>query len=123
MSIENEKLQNNALEVGGYLLGELRRLQDRFPIIGEVRGLGLFIGVELVSDHDNKNPAEQQASYICERMKQLGVLISTDGPFHNVLKIKPPLCFNRVNADTLVSCLAQVLSENYAQPVNTVANC
>ncbi len=115
-SIEEDNLQNNALEVGGYLLDKLRNLQNRFPIIGEVRGLGLFIGVELVVNPEQKTPAQQQASYVAERMKQLGVLISTDGPHHNVLKIKPPLCFNHDNANTLSDCLAQVLAEDFAQP-------
>ena len=115
-SIEEDNLQNNALEVGGYLLDQLQQLQNRFPIIGEARGLGLFIGVELVCDPEQKTPAEHQAGYVAERMKQLGVLISTDGPYHNVLKIKPPLCFNRDNANTLVAHLAQVLAEDFAQP-------
>jgi len=114
-AVETDCLQENALEVGNYLLEELRKLQARFPVIGDVRGLGLFIGVELVTDQVSKEPAEQQASYICERMKQLGVLISTDGPFHNVLKIKPPLCFNRSNADTLINCLTQVLAEDFVR--------
>jgi len=114
--IEDDKLQKNALEIGGYLLNQLRSLQDRFPIIGEARGLGLFIGVELVNNLVQKTPAAQQASYVAERMKQLGVLISTDGPCHNVLKIKPPLCFDRGNANTLVDHLTQVLAEDFAQP-------
>jgi 4-aminobutyrate aminotransferase-like enzyme len=61
-------------------------------------------------------PAAQQASYIAERMKQEGLLISTDGPDHNVLKIKPPLCFDQSNADQLVTCLDRILQEDFAQP-------
>jgi len=113
--IETEQLQANALEVGNYLLDGLHRLQERFEIIGDVRGLGLFIGVELVRDRISLMPAASQASYIAERMKQNGVLISTDGPLHNVLKIKPPLCFDKDNAGFLLERLESVLEENFAQ--------
>ena len=113
--IEAEQLQANALEVGNYLLDGLHRLQERFEIIGDVRGLGLFIGVELVRDRNSLMPAASQASYIAERMKQNGVLISTDGPLHNVLKIKPPLCFDQDNAGFLLERLESVLEENFAQ--------
>ncbi len=112
--IEDEQLQNNALEVGDYLLKGLETLKLKYPIIGDVRGLGLFIGVELVTDHNLLTPAATQASYIGERMKQGGVLISTDGPYHNVLKIKPPMCFNRDNADSLIGLLDSVLGEDFA---------
>ncbi len=113
--IEEEQLQSNALAVGGFLLERLKELQSKYSIIGDVRGLGLFIGVELVTDRDLKTPADRQASYIAERMKQGGVLISTDGPFHHVLKIKPPMCFSRENALTLIELLDLVLGEDFAQ--------
>ena len=114
--IEDEGLQEKAHKTGNYLLKELRSLQSDHPIIGDVRGLGLFIGIELVNNQQSKTPAATQASFIAERMKQLGVLISTDGPYHNVLKIKPPLCFNLDNANMLVNCLHSILSESFAQP-------
>ena len=85
------------------------------PIIGDVRGLGLYIGVELVTDPVALTPAGEEASYIANRMRDLGVLISTDGPFHNVLKIKPPIVFSRANADHLVASLAAVLQEDAIQ--------
>jgi 4-aminobutyrate aminotransferase-like enzyme len=113
--IEAEQLQANAREVGNYLLDGLHRLQERFEIIGDVRGLGLFIGVELVRDRVSLMPAASQASYIAERMKQNGVLISTDGPLHNVLKIKPPMCFDQDNAGFLLERLESVMEENFAQ--------
>ncbi len=113
--IEQDQLQNNALIVGDYLLEGLQALKQKYPIMGDVRGLGLFIGVELVTDRGLLTPAADQASYISERMKQCGVLISTDGPFHNVLKIKPPMCFSRENADRLTGLLDSVLSEDFAQ--------
>lgn len=113
--IEDEQLQHNAFKIGTFLLDGLKALQAKYALIGDVRGLGLFIGVELVTDREQKTPADRQASYIAERMKQGGVLISTDGPFHNVLKIKPPMCFNRANAATLIELLDQVLAEDFAR--------
>ena len=113
--IEDEQLQSNALAVGEILLDGLKALQSKYALIGDVRGLGLFIGVELVTDLTQKTPAAGQASYITERMKQKGILISTDGPFHNVLKIKPPMCFNMKNAKNLITSLNSILSEDFAQ--------
>ncbi len=114
--IENQDLQSNALETGTYLIKKLQILKDKFPLIGDVRGAGLFIGVELVNNRLTLEPAARQASYIAERMKQEGILISTDGPYHNVLKIKPPLVFNKSNADHLLSTLKQILAENWSLP-------
>ncbi len=111
--IEEEGLQANALEVGGYLLEGLRALAPDHPIIGDVRGMGLYVGVELVIDRDSLEPAGPQASYVANRMRDHGVLISTDGPLHNVLKIKPPLVFTKENADYLLHCLGKVLKEDY----------
>ncbi|MCB8941082.1 MAG: aminotransferase class III-fold pyridoxal phosphate-dependent enzyme [Ardenticatenaceae bacterium] len=109
--IEKEKLQENALVVGNRLLAGLRGLQTQFPLIGDVRGLGLYIGAELVRDQQTLEPAAEEASYIANRMRDKGILISTDGPLHNVLKIKPPLVFTEENADFLVKTLGDVLEE------------
>ncbi len=113
--IEDEQLQVNAHRVGDYLIEGFKSLQQKFEIIGDVRGLGLFLGIELVIDRESLAPAAAQASYISERMKQGGVLISTDGPLHNVLKIKPPLCFNRTDAENLLAVLESVLKEDFAR--------
>ncbi len=113
--IKEEGLQTNALAVGGYLLEGLRALAPDHPIIGDVRGMGLYVGVELVLDRDSLEPGGHQAAYVANRMRDHGVLISTDGPLHNVLKIKPPLVFNRENADYLLHCLGKVLEEDYLQ--------
>jgi 4-aminobutyrate aminotransferase-like enzyme len=113
--IEQEQLQANALDVGNYLMARLRDLMPLHPIVGDVRGLGLYIGIELVLDRATLAPAGEHASYIANRMRDLGVLISTDGPFHNVLKIKPPIVFSRANADHLVDSLAKVLGEDAVQ--------
>lgn len=114
--IEEEGLQQRALEVGNHLMDGLRGLMDTYPLIGDVRGMGLFIGVELVLDRDALTPAGVQASYIANRMREHGILISTDGPLRNVLKIKPPLVFTEDNADRLVSTLEKILQEDFVQP-------
>ena len=108
--IRDEGLQQNALSTGEFLLAGLRELAARHPIIGDVRGLGLFLGFELVRDRATQSPAAAEASALVDRMKDLGVLLSTDGPFHNVIKIKPPMVFSRVDADTLVDRLDAALS-------------
>ena len=114
--IEDEELQENALKVGTYLKGELEGLKSKHPLIGDVRGMGLFIGVELVLDEETLAPGEIQASYIVERMKDRGILISTDGPLHNVVKIKPPIVFSDVHAKQFVTTFGHVLAESYPNP-------
>ena len=109
--IEEENLQQNALEVGGFLKDELKNLQKSFPIIGDVRGEGLFLGFEL--NDINKAPLAEHASYLADRMKDLGILMSTDGPDYNVLKIKPPIVFSKKNAEELIFRLKSVLSEDF----------
>jgi 4-aminobutyrate aminotransferase-like enzyme len=109
--IERENLQQNALNVGNYLKKGLTKLQKYFPIIGDVRGYGLFLGFELV---DNKmNPETDKANYLINRMKELGILMSTDGKASNVIKIKPPLIFSKRNADEVLVKLEHVLKEDY----------
>lgn len=109
--VEEENLQQNALEVGGFLIAELKTLQKQFPIIGDVRGEGLFLGFEL--NDSNKKPLPEHASYLANRMKQLGILMSIDGPDHNVLKIKPPMVFSKDNAEELIFRLKTVFGEDY----------
>lgn len=111
--IEEEKLQQNALETGQFLKSELEKLQQQFPIIGDVRGEGLFLGFEL--NTSEKNPLPEHAAYLADRMKELGILMSTDGPDHNVLKIKPPMVFSMDNATELIKRLATVFSEDFMQ--------
>ncbi|KAH6947031.1 hypothetical protein HPB50_016815 [Hyalomma asiaticum] len=109
--IENEKLQQHAKEVGTYLLASLRELQQRHPLIGDVRGHGLFVGMELVLDRETREPAGEQASVLSLRLKQSGVLLSTEGKYGNVLKFKPPMVFNHDNVDTVVSKLDTLLTK------------
>ncbi|MFO7714987.1 aminotransferase class III-fold pyridoxal phosphate-dependent enzyme [Desulfosarcina sp.] len=110
--IETEGLQENARQVGAHLHQRLSGLKEQSPLVGDVRGLGLYLGVELVTDHDTLAPAADEAAYICNRMKDYGFLISTDGPLHNVLKLKPPIIFTIQDADALVDALEKVLAED-----------
>jgi 4-aminobutyrate aminotransferase-like enzyme len=109
--IQEEELQKNALIVGNYLLNRLKKLVPKFSIIGDVRGCGLFIGVELVRDKKTLEPAVPEIDLIVEKMKERGIFLSTDGPLHNVLKIKPPIIFSQTNADQLVDNLEIVLQD------------
>ncbi|WP_417368793.1 aminotransferase class III-fold pyridoxal phosphate-dependent enzyme [Gelidibacter japonicus] len=112
-TVKREKLQENALKVGTFLKDEFRRLAQEFPIIGDVRGQGLFLGIELV-DAD-MNPLAAQTDYLADRMKDHGILMSTDGPDHNVLKIKPPIIFTKDNAEELLFYLRKILAEDIMQ--------
>jgi 4-aminobutyrate aminotransferase-like enzyme len=107
--IEEEGLQARAAEVGAHLKSSLMSLAKRHPMMGDVRGLGLFLGIELVREAESLTPATREAAAAVELMKDRGVLLSTDGPFENVIKIKPPLVFTRENADELVAGLDEVL--------------
>jgi 4-aminobutyrate aminotransferase-like enzyme len=111
--IREEGLQQNALETGNYLSSTLLGLAKRFPVIGDVRGPGLFLGFELVDNPATLAPAAAKANYLANRMRELGVLMSTDGPLHNVLKIKPPVVFGKKDADFLAEMLEIVLQEDF----------
>lgn len=110
--LKEEGLQHNALETGAYLSRNLKELAATYPIIGDIRGPGLFIGFELVRDAVTLAPAAREATYLANRMRELGILMSTDGPLHNVLKIKPPMVFSRKDADFLLEMLEKVLRED-----------
>ncbi len=103
--IEQENLVENAKQVGDYLKQGLAKLAEKYELIGDVRGRGLFFGVELVKDRNTKSPATEQAELLINSMKDEGVLISRIGMHDNILKMRPPLCFSRDNADLLLSTL------------------
>lgn len=103
--IEQDKLQQHALTTGQYFQDELVKLQHKFPLIGDVRGLGLFIGVELVEDRETKTPATDKTSWLVEFFKQHHILLSTEGAFYNILKIKPPMAFTCQDADKFIKVL------------------
>ena len=109
--VKREGLQKNALIVGEFLKTELKKLALLHPIIGDVRGQGLFLGIEFVDAH--MGPLAAQTDYLANRMKEHGILMSTDGPDHNVLKIKPPLVFTIENAKELLFYLKNILEEDF----------
>ena len=106
---QREGLQQHAATVGQKLLEGFKQLKLKHPLIGDVRGAGLFLGIELVVDRDSLEPAASEASEISNALKDAGILIGIDGPHHNVLKIRPPMPFDDDNADELLSGLDQVL--------------
>jgi 4-aminobutyrate aminotransferase-like enzyme len=108
--LENEKLMERAAEVGAYLREGLEGLEETHESIGEVRGAGLMIGVELVIDRERREPAAHLASSVVNRMKDNGVLVGMTGPRDNVLKIRPPLVVDREEADLVVAALDRSLS-------------
>ncbi len=113
--VREEGLQQNALETGAYLTEGLWQLAGKFPVIGDVRGPGLFLGFELVDNPETLAPAASKATYMANRMRELGILMSTDGPFHNVLKVKPPIIFGKKDSDFLLETLERVLREDAMQ--------
>jgi 4-aminobutyrate aminotransferase-like enzyme/Ser/Thr protein kinase RdoA (MazF antagonist) len=114
--LEEEKLQENALRVGTHLKNRLQELQQRHVVIGDVRGSGLFLGVDLVLDRNTREPAPLQASYVVNRLREWGILTGTDGPHHNVIKLRPPLMFTEKDTDLSVKTLDEILQEDAAQP-------
>jgi 4-aminobutyrate aminotransferase-like enzyme len=107
--LRDENLQSHALRVGAAMRSKLEALMDRHAIVGDVRGTGLFLGVELVRDRTTLEPAGDEASFVANRMREMGVLLGTDGPHHNVVKIRPPMPFDDANADLLVETLDTAL--------------
>ena len=109
--IKEERLQQNAHKVGTFLKKMLTELKHRHSIIGDVRGEGLFLGVELIKDKKTLDPDKDKTHYLVNQMKKKGILLSADGPDHNVIKIKPPLVFNKDNATFLVETMDLILKK------------
>jgi 4-aminobutyrate aminotransferase-like enzyme/Ser/Thr protein kinase RdoA (MazF antagonist) len=111
--IREERLQENARRTGDRLRARLEQLMARHALIGAVHGAGLHLGVELVRDRATKEPAAAEASALCERMLELGVIVQPTGDFGNVLKVKPPLCIGAEDADRFAGTLDRVLTEGW----------
>ena len=108
--IDREGLQANSLAVGNHLLAGFRKLAEKHAIIGDVRGKGLMLGVELVRDRTTKEPAKDETLHVFETAKDLGLLIGKGGYHGNVLRIKPPMCFTQADADFLLEVVDVCLS-------------
>ncbi|RPH03545.1 MAG: aminotransferase class III-fold pyridoxal phosphate-dependent enzyme [bacterium TMED46] len=107
--IDEEELQQKAMKVGGRLIEMLNELKSKYDLIGDVRGEGLFIGIEIIKGKNSLTPSGLAARHIVEQMKENRILLSTDGPDHNVIKIKPPMVFNDEDALFLVETLDKIL--------------
>jgi 4-aminobutyrate aminotransferase-like enzyme len=110
--VDEEGLQDNATTVGGQMLDGLCALQQRHEIIGDVRGMGLFLGVELVRDRSTLEPATAAASHIANRLREHRILIGTEGPHDNILKIRPPLTFGSGDAEMMLDRMDRILGED-----------
>jgi len=109
--LEDENLIANARDTGAYLQQGLRELSQRHEILGDIRGAGLFVGVELVTDRTTKAPATVATTRLVNGLRDRFILISASGPNANVLKIRPPLVFSRANADLFLETMDTVLTE------------
>ncbi|XP_078490317.1 5-phosphohydroxy-L-lysine phospho-lyase [Ciona intestinalis] len=119
--INDEKLLKHAEIVGNYALQGMQKLKEKHQLIGDVRGIGLFLGMELVKDQTRKTPATDEAYEILHRMKERFIIISVDGPHNNVLKFKPPMCFTKDNTDQLLQALDEVIT-NVSVPDDSNCN-
>lgn len=108
--IEGEKLQENAMVVGNYLKEGIKKLSEKYCLIGDVRGSGLFLAIELITNTE-KIPATQAANIVVQGLKDRGVLTNTIGPYSNILKLRPPMIFSKENSDFFLDALDQILQE------------
>jgi 4-aminobutyrate aminotransferase-like enzyme len=113
--VQEEGLQENALQMGQALIREFNELQRKHSLIGDVRGSGLFLGLDLVRSQETREPAELEASYVVNRLREQGILAGTDGPHHNVVKLRPPLIFSESDVACFCSKFAQILREDPAR--------
>ncbi len=107
--IEQEGLQERALEVGTYFISELWNLQEKHSVIADIRGSGMFLGIDIAKE--DRTPNTELAQFLKNGMKERHILVGTDGPADNVIKIKPPLSFNKRNVDTVISELSDLLKK------------
>ncbi|KAK4411626.1 Alanine--glyoxylate aminotransferase 21, mitochondrial [Sesamum angolense] len=109
--LDKEQRQKHCADIGSHMMGRLRDLQQKHDIIGDVRGRGLMVGIELVTDRKEKTPAKAETAVLFESLRELGVLVGKGGLHGNVFRIKPPLCFSRDDADFLVDALDYAISK------------
>ena len=109
--IERDKLATNAAQVGKLLLTGLESMKLKYKFIGDVRGVGFFIGIDLVKSPLTKEPSSEIADYTVKRLKDERIIMSTEGKYGNVLKFKPPMVFTAENAQYLLAKLDQIFAE------------
>lgn len=109
--INRDNLLEHATRVGNHLIAEAKKLAERQPLIGDVRGVGLFLGIELVKDRVTREPATDAARYVVHRMKEEKIIVSSEGPDYNILKLKPPMVFSIENANQFIAKLDELLQE------------
>ncbi|MEQ8812801.1 MAG: aminotransferase class III-fold pyridoxal phosphate-dependent enzyme, partial [Imperialibacter sp.] len=107
--LEEEELPQHAQQLGSYILNGFENLTKKYEWAGNARGQGLFLGLELVKDKVRKDPFTDLAAFVKNKLKEQNILIGTDGPFDNTLKIKPPMCFTQANADELLQAIDEAL--------------
>jgi len=112
--LKDDRLQQNALRVGNQLLAGLKSFVGKYNMVADARGAGLFLGLELVCDLSTLEPAAAAASFISNSMRDHGILLGTDGPYHNVVKIRPPMPFNESDAEFLLGTLEKILKEDFS---------
>jgi alanine-glyoxylate transaminase/(R)-3-amino-2-methylpropionate-pyruvate transaminase len=108
--IDREKLQANSLKIGNKILGGLRELQQKHNIIGDVRGKGLMLGIELVKDRQSKEPAREECAQVLETAKEMGLLLGKGGLWGQTIRFSPPMCVNEADADFLLEVLDHALA-------------
>ena len=91
----------------------MRKLKSEFPIIGDVRGIGLFLGVEIITNIQTKEPGTLEAEYICNRLREKRILVGLEGPYENVIKISPPLCVDKDDINTFLKFFSNILEETF----------
>jgi 4-aminobutyrate aminotransferase-like enzyme/Ser/Thr protein kinase RdoA (MazF antagonist) len=114
--VDDERLMAHARRLGERLLGGLRALAQTHALIGDVRGHGLFLGIEFVDDREARTPASAQTEYIVERLRDQRILVGTEGHDNNIMKVRPPLTFDEAAADRVLAALSVALAERPAQP-------
>jgi len=109
--IEHEKLQENSLKIGNQILSGLNRLKEKYELIGDVRGKGLLLGIELVTDRQSKEPAKEECVQILENCKEMGVLLGKGGLWGQTIRFSPPMCINQQDALFLLEVLDCAFSD------------
>jgi alanine-glyoxylate transaminase/(R)-3-amino-2-methylpropionate-pyruvate transaminase len=108
--IDREKLQANSLKIGNRILAGLGQLREKHDIIGDVRGKGLLLGIELVKDRQSKEPAKEECAQVMETCKEMGLLLGKGGLWGQTIRFSPPMCVNEQDADFLLEVLDRALA-------------